>query len=272
MALTGTFTDIPSGTLQAALDGVWLRAPFDMKASFTSSTNSCADGEYRQFVKGVFKIDGVAIEHVLCGQVLLSPDQLQEDGCPPPGCSAYGYRSCPEHPYNQFLPTRATGCTYEGYDAPGLTADPGQTVEMDLTFEAFLLNTATGEHLASANWKVVGLAVIPSVQTEKEEEMPAKSPEPRILRTPDGDGWRVSLLYVASGSAPLQLPEASQIELLDARGASLAFELLGRAAVGGTNTSSQHLRLRLSGAERPVRALITDAVMRREHEIEDSTL
>lgn len=168
MPLTGKFTNIPNGTLTATLSGRKLGFPFDMKALFTNTSGDCSKGEYRQYIKGFFKNNDQFINHRLCDLVWLEITSFHEDGCGlagtnPGPCTAYGHRECPDHPYDKYLPSRATGCTFEGWDYPGISGNSGDRLEMDLHFNAELIDTATNTVLATANWRVTGSATVPTI-------------------------------------------------------------------------------------------------------------
>ncbi len=163
MALSYSSFTPPTGNVAPAVSGIKFNAPFTTTATFTAgSGETCAPGEYRQYVKGTFKVNGTALDHVLCNSVKLLPTVFQQDGCPPSGCTAYGYRACPDHPYNKFTPDRAKGCQFSMYDAPGfnnITA-PG-TYNLDLSFEGKLVNTASGGAvLVSGSWTTSGSTVV----------------------------------------------------------------------------------------------------------------
>lgn len=158
MTLSYTSFATPSGNVAPVLHQSSFNAPFHVSATFAGD---CGKGEYRQYVKGTFKADGSTLSHVLCGSVVLLAGVFQEDGCPPTGCTAYGYRSCPAHPYNQFLPSRGDGCEFKMYDAPGFSnVSPGHTYSIDLSFEGKLVNTAqNGAVLISNSWTSSGSIV-----------------------------------------------------------------------------------------------------------------
>ncbi|MES1244983.1 MAG: hypothetical protein ABUT39_25470 [Acidobacteriota bacterium] len=255
MALTGQFTDIPSGTLVPQLSGKKLSVPFVMKAQLKNDGGSCAAGEYRQYVKGYFTVDGNTITHVLCGSVTLSPDEFRIDGCGPgKGCTAYGYRACPASSLDQYLPAQDTGCTYEGSDEPGLSGSSGQTLEINLDFHGELINTSTSEVLATADWKVKGSATIPKDVTTYRFSSFAAAGRPlvRIARH-DGD-WLVSLHYAG---APGGKAATLDISVLDEKGEALVLEPYDSVEVGGSKATTRVLRLKVKGdGGRPVRVRV----------------
>lgn len=150
----------PNGNVAPAIHGANFNAPFTTTATF--SGGNCAAGEYRQYVKGTFKVDGSVLDHVLCGQVHMSADVFLEDGCPNGSCTAYGHRSCPQHPYDQFLPQRATGCDFSMSDAPGFSSvTRGKTYSLDLTFQGKLIDTSRGGAvLVTQNWTTTGSQLV----------------------------------------------------------------------------------------------------------------
>ena len=158
MTLSYTSFAPPTGNVAPAVSGTKFNAPFNVTATFSNPGGSCAPGEYRQLVKGTFRVDGTTLDHVLCGPVKLAPTVLQEDGCRPTTCTAYGYRVCPQHPFNQFLPQRSDGCEFKMYDAPGFNnISKGKTYNLDLTFEGTLIDTASGgKPLVTRSWTTSG--------------------------------------------------------------------------------------------------------------------
>jgi hypothetical protein len=233
MALTGKFTDIPNGNLKPTLSAGRLSAAFDMKALFTVDSGTCAKGEYRQYVKGQFKANDTVIQHRLCDSTWLDVGTFYEDGCGPSGsnpgpCTAYGHRDCPDHPYDMFTPSRSTGCTYAGWDAPGITGNAGDKLELDLSFKAELINVDTGDVLASANWTVKGSATVPT-KTLHPSATPRLATAQRLDAVveyhEDKGHWQVTLT-VARPTRPQMLNKpAFSVSLLDSKRQPLA--LLG---------------------------------------------
>lgn len=162
--VTGSFVNIPNGiTLVATLVGNQLGARFAMIADFAPTTIpcSCSCGEYRQMVRGVFKTNGVAQTHQLCG-TSLSPTTFQEDcGVFGGNTYRYGYRSNPFASSLFSSPDQATGCRFTGSDYPRLQGASGDSLEIDLDFQGSLVDTCTNATLATAEWSVGGTATIP---------------------------------------------------------------------------------------------------------------
>jgi hypothetical protein len=156
----------PTGNVVPAVAGIKFTAPFTTKATFTAGIGeTCAPGEYRQYVKGTFKVNGMVLDHVLCGSVKLSTSVYLEDGCPSGSCTAYGHRSCPQDQYDQYLPQRPDGCQFSMYDAPGFTniSTPGN-YSLDLSFQGKLINTASGGAvLVSGIWTTTGSTIVKDV-------------------------------------------------------------------------------------------------------------
>lgn len=153
----------PAGNLAPAIHGANFDAPFTNTAVFTGT---CSAGEYRQYVKGENKANGSVVSLVLCGPNMLQPNVYLEDGCPPAGCSAYGYRVCPDHPYNKFTPARADGSNFSMYDAPGFkNTVRGTTYIVNFSFQGKLVDTSNhGAILAANDWTVQGTAVAPEAE------------------------------------------------------------------------------------------------------------
>jgi hypothetical protein len=260
MALTGQFTDVPGGTLQPAWDGHKLAAPFDVKAEFKNDGGDCSEGEYRQFVRGVFRVNDVAIVHVLCGNVLLDALEFREDGCPPPGCTAYGRRACPQDPIDQYLPERPTGCRFEMWDAPGLTADPGDKLEIDLEFRGELRNMATDELLDEASWRVRGQCVVPNALITERAMETQLNERLHVRLTPARDGGWDGVLAVSrrERDAVTDTPEVN-ITAYDAQGSKLGFDAQGggkTAQAGDAKKTTVNLFFRLAPGQAPAHRIV----------------
>jgi hypothetical protein len=148
----------PAGNVAPAVNGTKFNSPFYVTATFSDTGGNCAAGEYRQSVKGTFTVSGTVLDHVLCGSVKLLPNVLLEDGCPSGSCTAYGHRSCPQDPIDQYLPQRNNGCEFKMYDAPGFSnISKGYTYNLDLTFEGKLVNVTAGNAaLVTKSWTTSG--------------------------------------------------------------------------------------------------------------------
>lgn len=153
----------PTGNVAPTVQGTNFKAPFGTTATF--SGGNCAPGEYRQYVKGTFRVNGTTLNHVLCGQVILLPTVFQEDGCPSGSCTAYGHRSCPQDPIDQYLPQRATGCQFLMSDTPGFSnIQLGKTYNVDLSFEGKLIDTSRGGAvLVSGAWTTSGRTTVTEI-------------------------------------------------------------------------------------------------------------
>jgi len=162
-SVTGSFSSIPSGTLSATLSGTKLGAAFNMIGNFTPSIPcNCSGGEYRQYVRGTFTRNGSNVTHYLCGTTL-NPTTFQED-CGIFGGTVYkyGYRSIPFDNSKFINPDQATGCTFQGFDNPGITGSSGDTLAVNLDFKGELIDIWNGNNvLASSAWSVVGTATVP---------------------------------------------------------------------------------------------------------------
>jgi hypothetical protein len=138
-----------------------------MEATFASSaTAACANCEYRQFLKGYFKgtkQDGTVetFDKLLAPGVLLSATTLQEDGGNlSAGWTRYGHRGDPSgiwtNTIDSYPPDRATGCTYEGGDYPGicLPTSTWKQYDMHLSFEGRIVQMPAETIVSAKNWDV----------------------------------------------------------------------------------------------------------------------
>ncbi|MBP1848834.1 hypothetical protein [Rhizobium halophytocola] len=157
----------PQGNVVPVINGGRYFGDFINTATFTPK---CAEGEYRQFVKGEFVANGSVVSHRLCGNFYLQKGSYQEDGCPPgnaPGVRAYGYRSRLGDGYDRYAPSQSDGCTYAMFDAPGFNhLKKDITYKIDLTFKADLIDTSKKAVLVSKEWTVSGQTVAHSSEKE----------------------------------------------------------------------------------------------------------
>lgn len=162
-SVTGSFSSIPSGSVAATLTGSKLGASFRMVGDFTPSIPcNCSCGEYRQYVRGSFTRNGSSVTHALCG-TNLDPKTYQEDcGIFGGKTYKYGYRSIPFATSKFTTPDQATGCRFEGSDAPGITGSSGDKLAVSLDFRGELVDACNGNKvLATSSWNVSGAATVP---------------------------------------------------------------------------------------------------------------
>jgi len=142
---------------------------FEMNATFIEDKDKdccCACCEYRQYVKGEFKLGGVVQDHMLPGGKLKKA-AFQEDGVPAPtglpGYAAgqpafYGHRADAGFANDVYdTPNRATGCKYKGKDAPGIRGyrGPAAKFEAHLEFRGQIIDTCNKNAVRkTADWKV----------------------------------------------------------------------------------------------------------------------
>lgn len=275
MSIIGEFTSIPTGTVHATITHDRLEAPFVMQAQFRAEdSDSCKYGEYRQYVRGQFRANNIVVPHSLCDSVFLDPDRFQEDGCRPPGCTAYGYREC-NGTKSRYLPDQLTGGTFQGEDEPGIRAKPDTRVYMNLEFRAYLIDKRTNQVLAEAAWTVFGEGVI-MAETPK-PHIAASAPEKREWSAGARydavtGGWVVDLrLAGRPGPAPI-LSSDLEVEVLDGDGRELDVDerpsgLL--VEVGNARRVTSIATYRLSpGQGRPVRLVVRSGEVRRELTLE----
>jgi hypothetical protein len=119
---------------------------------------ACECCEYRQYVRGTFRVNGVSVPHWLPGG-LLHPVRYQEDGIPnfygPNHHFYYGRRAQRGTAHDRYLPRRADGCRYVGSDFPGVVGPPGTRFEIDLHFRGEIVDVCNGgQVIASTTWFV----------------------------------------------------------------------------------------------------------------------
>jgi hypothetical protein len=203
------------------VNGTSFNASFGTAATF--SGGDCAPGEYRQYVKGAFKVNGTTLQHVLCGAVILLPAVFQEDGCPPGICTAYGYRTCPQNPINQYSPARPNGCQYSMNDMPGFSnIQSGKTYNVDLSFEGKLIDTSRGGVvLASGAWTVSGSTTVAKIRVSASVGLTASDKIVGVHRTQNSQSGATELHIVITRPAGQPRLDASGIKLtlIDAAGA-----------------------------------------------------
>ena len=149
---------------------------FRMELDFQEPAHpvTCAVGEYRQFVRGAFVVNGTTLSHGLPSStggppvtMLPTPapgaasDNFQEDGLVTPPATAnvfYGHRvdtAGNSDTTDQFLPDRMEGCQYRGNDFPGVASSIGATFNVALDFRGDAVDRATGDEvLQTNNWSV----------------------------------------------------------------------------------------------------------------------
>jgi hypothetical protein len=165
VAVTVQAFNTPTGNLAPVQDGSAFNAPFVNTATFAHGIGeTCTPLEYRQYVKGVFKVNGVVKQHSLCGDDFLSPTTFKQDGCGPgptiKPCTAYGHRACPAHSKDMYVPNQSTGCGFYMEDEPGFTnISNGNRYELDLSFRGEIINTSTGSIVQTRTWTTKGQTV-----------------------------------------------------------------------------------------------------------------
>ncbi len=238
-------------------------AAYSIMAIFTNSAgSSCASGEYRQMVKGVFSVDGSILTHMLCGSTVMSPTVWQEDGCPPATCTAYGYRACPPSASSLYSnPDQATGSQYAAYDQPGFhNIRPGYTYSIALQFQGQLVDTAVGATLATQNWSVEGQLAAPTVDlmdTPQGLQPSDRLVGVRLSRNLANNGPEVHVLIARVHGSPQLDPNAVKVTLVDAEGQAVTAAAPVAHEVGGPRgTTATLLHRLLPGQTTPVKATL----------------
>ncbi|WP_456846941.1 hemopexin repeat-containing protein [Cellulomonas sp. P5_C6] len=152
--------------------GTMFREYFEMNLEFESSPypTTCAVGEYRQYVRGQFRVDGVVKEHLLADPAggpapKMKPippagsasDNFQEDGKRFPDGSQifYGRRRGTQFGNSVYSPDTQTGCSFRGKDRPGMPGATGSAIVVNLDFHGDAVDSASGGLvLRRADWSV----------------------------------------------------------------------------------------------------------------------
>lgn len=225
MTLSYTSFVTPDGAVAPVVSGQAFTAPFTNTAVFANSEGpDCSDGEYRQYVMGYFQVNGSTLTHQLCGTVYMNDTDFQEDGCPSGSCTAYGHRSCPASPLDQYTnPNQATGSNFSMTDAPGFPAMvSGNSYVINLSFVGTLISLSLGTTLAIKAWTVEGTAVGPALTTALPPSVSLR-PEDKVIgvhrsRNSLSKAEEVHLVIARKpGSAPLNT-SATRLALFDAEG------------------------------------------------------
>ena len=232
MALTVASFNTPVGTLVPALNNTTYNSSFNNSATFAcGSGETCAAGEYRQYVRGSFRVNGSTLTHILCGAVVMSPVNWLEDGCPSGICTAYGHRSCPTSPMDNYSPAQATGCVFAMHDAPGFTnVQVGTTYTIDLAFRATMINTVLGgQVLQQRDWAVQGTHTVAAAavgaMTVTRMVALTEADAPRFAVSRVNDHSKAGEVHIIMqrprGQAALD-PASLHVVVRDARGAPIA--------------------------------------------------
>jgi hypothetical protein len=113
----------------------------------------CRCGEYRQYIKGYVKVNGVKQEKKLWGGAVLEETVYHEDG--DDAGHPYGHRGEPETSIDRFDgPDRATACRYRGLDMPGFEGVAGVEVDFSLTFKGQTYDVCTTTFGTIHEWTV----------------------------------------------------------------------------------------------------------------------
>lgn len=158
--VTGVFLD-PTPDEGAVLQatGNPLTSPqFTVRARFdpVDPNTDCSFGVYRQQVRGAFRRNGIAQEHVLASGAMSETD-WREDVI---GRKRYGYRGPSGGAASAFFSDAgftnkdlSNGPYFQSIDTPKATAEDD---EMDLHFRGVLLDKDDGAVIAERKWSVYG--------------------------------------------------------------------------------------------------------------------
>ncbi len=257
----------PDGNVEPSDQGDSFMAAYSVVAIFTNSAgSSCANGEYRQMVRGQFSVNGTVISHFLCEPTVMSPSVWQQDGCPPGVCTAYGYRACAPSAWSAYKdPDQATGSQYAMFDQPGFrNIHPGFTYTVNLEFQGQLIDTTVSAVwptvLVTRNWTVAGTLTAPTV--EMMDAPQGLQPSDRLIgarlsRNLTNDGPEVHLLIARVHGSPRLDPNVVKVTLVDAQGGSVTAAEPEVHEVGGQRgTTASIVHRVLPGQAIPVKATL----------------
>lgn len=136
-----------------------IKVTFEMDAAFR---DNCACCEYRQEVKGEFKLKGKKVNHEMNTGVWLMKNAYKEDGFGTPTPAGtnphYGHRAeglNPAHDRYSNPANRGAGCNYDGSDAPGWNRiKAGVTYSFELDFRGKIIDTCNGTDVRTHTWDV----------------------------------------------------------------------------------------------------------------------
>jgi hypothetical protein len=148
--------DIPGGLSNLSASLGMLQGFFTMEVDWHEDDPKCACccGEYRQYVKGFMKINGVKQKKPLFKGTLLSETAWNEDS--DKSNHPYGHRDESEKVNDLFIPDRKNGCLYRGFDTPG-SNDPaiaGNRVEAKLEFKGQTFDRCQKTEGPAKEWKM----------------------------------------------------------------------------------------------------------------------
>jgi len=148
--------DIPGGKNDLAAAPGMLEGFFTMEVDWHENDPGCACccGEYRQFVRGVVKVNGAKLVKKLFNGKLLHETVWNEDS--DAKNHPYGYRDLAEEVNDQFVPDRKNGCLYRGFDTPGISDSSvaGKRVEAALEFKGQTFDRCQKSAGPEKHWKL----------------------------------------------------------------------------------------------------------------------
>jgi len=148
--------DIPGGMTNLTPTPGMLAGFFTMEIDWHEDDPGCACccGEYRQFVRGFVKINGIKqTKKLFNGKALSETDWIEDSDAKN---HPYGHRDLSEEVNDKFVPDRKNGCLYRGFDTPGI-ADPsvaGKRVEAALEFKGQTFDRCQKTAGSERRWKL----------------------------------------------------------------------------------------------------------------------
>jgi hypothetical protein len=150
-----TREDIPENRGGIVNSGGHVSEYFEMNIDWEQpipTTCVCSCGEYRQYIKGYFKVNGVKLKKPLWGGADLEESVYHEDG--DGAGTRYGHRSDADSTGDVFTSPRATSCSYRGWDRPGVRGPAGTDVDFSLTFKGQTFDACNNTHGKINEWTV----------------------------------------------------------------------------------------------------------------------
>lgn len=165
-AIGGGIGACPAGTR-------FIQARFDMEARFEPRCN-CADFEYRQFICGDVTRDRGGVVTTAAGVFAVTAAGLPTcAGAPavedadinlPAGTGPnYGHRAQGGDANDRYVPRRADGCGYRGFDVVGLACVPnvaGDIFDFDIRFRGEVVQRGHARPVAERNWSIRGAVTL----------------------------------------------------------------------------------------------------------------
>lgn len=122
--------------------------------------NGCCNCcEFRQYVRGYFEVNGVAIAPPVPNFNFLFWNEDQDDAG-----GMYGHRSQAGDPGDRYVPDQRNGCIYLGRDAPGLYGlSSGDNYFVYCEFADVIIDTCNDDDVVAGPefWDMIATGIVP---------------------------------------------------------------------------------------------------------------